>query len=110
MTLASVLVRSIRRVGEADSGDRCHDDLGIKDHRPVVCIVAVEDNASVKGRGAAAADLPEARDTRPAGKVGMDGVRISTEFLVRDRSRSDDAHVTFEDVEELRQLIQAGFP
>ena len=56
----------VRCVGKADSGYRRNNDLCIENHRPMVRIIAVEDDAPLEGRCATAADLPETGDTRPA--------------------------------------------
>jgi hypothetical protein len=76
----------------------------------VARIKAIKNDAPVEGRGAAAAYLPEARNARTTCVVSAYGVGISTQFFLGYRARPHDAHVAFNDVEKLRELIQAGFP
>jgi hypothetical protein len=83
--------------------------LGVERERPVLCVILIVRNAFAVGRRAASADLPKTGYSRTARNVGAGRARISYKFILSDRAWSNDAHVPSEDVEELRQLIQARF-
>ena len=57
---------------------------------------------------AASAGLPHAGDAGEDGVVLFDISPIPRDFLLDDRTGTDEAHLTFEDIQELRQLIEAG--
>lgn len=57
---------------------------------------------------AAAAGLPHAGDAGEDGVVLFDIFPIPRDFFLNDGAGSDEAHLTFEDIQELRQLIEAG--
>ena len=57
---------------------------------------------------AASAGLPHAGDAGEDGVVLLDISPIPWDFLLDDGTGTDEAHLTFEDIQELRQLIEAG--
>lgn len=57
---------------------------------------------------ASSAGLPHAGDARKDGVVLLDISPIPWDFLLDDGTGTDEAHLTFEDIQELRQLIEAG--
>lgn len=57
---------------------------------------------------AASAGLPHAGDTGKDGVVLLDIFPIPRDFFLNDGAWSDEAHFTFEYVQELGQLIEAG--
>ena len=57
---------------------------------------------------AAAAGLPHAGDAGEDGVVLFDIFPISWHFCLYDRTGPYEAHLTFENIQELRQLIEAG--
>ncbi len=57
---------------------------------------------------AASAGLPHAGDAGEDGVVLLDIFPIPRDFLLDDGTGTDEAHLTFEDIQELRQLIEAG--
>ena len=57
---------------------------------------------------AASTGLPHAGDTGEDGVVLLDISPIPRDFFLNDGTGSDEAHLTFEDIQELRQLIEAG--
>ena len=57
---------------------------------------------------AASAGLPHAGDAGEDGVVLLDISPIPRDFLLDDGTGTDEAHLTFEDIQELRQLIEAG--
>lgn len=54
------------------------------------------------------AGLPHAGDAGEDGVVLFDIFPIPRDFFLNDGARADKAHFTFEDVQELGQLIEAG--
>ena len=58
---------------------------------------------------AASAGLPHAGDAGEDGVVLLDIFPIPRDFFLDDGAGSDEAHFAFEDIQELRQLIEAGF-
>lgn len=54
------------------------------------------------------AGLPHAGDAREDGVVLFDIFPVPRDFLLDDGTGPDEAHLTFEDIQELRQLIEAG--
>ena len=57
---------------------------------------------------ASATGLPHAGDAGEDGVVLFDIFPIPRDFLLDDGAGTDEAHLTFEDVQELGQLIEAG--
>lgn len=57
---------------------------------------------------ASSAGLPHAGDAGENGVVLLDIFPIPRDFLLDDRTGTDEAHLTFENIQELRQLIEAG--
>ena len=57
---------------------------------------------------AASAGLPHAGDAGEDGVVLLDIFPILQDFLLDDGTGTDEAHLTYEDIQELRQLIKAG--
>lgn len=57
---------------------------------------------------AASAGLPHAGDAGEDGVILLDIFPIPRDFFLNDGAGSDEAHLTFEDVQELGQLIEAG--
>jgi hypothetical protein len=70
----SVELASVSRIGKTNRRDRGHHYFGIEAHRPVAGIKIIKGDAPVECRGAAAADLPKARDPRTACVVSAYGV------------------------------------
>lgn len=54
------------------------------------------------------AGLPHAGDAREDGVVLLYIFPIPRDFLLDDGTGTDEAHLTFEDIQELRQFIEAG--
>lgn len=57
---------------------------------------------------ASSAGLPHAGDAGEDGVVLLDIFPIPRDFFLNDGAWSDEAHFAFEDIQELRQLIEAG--
>jgi hypothetical protein len=55
-----------------------------------------------------AADLPKASDTRPCLAVVAKIMAILADFSAYDWARADDAHFAADNIQKLRQLVDAG--
>ncbi len=87
--------------------DRQDDDLEVQPQRAVIDVPHVQREFLLPGERVAPVDL------RPTGDPGPHLVtagllrRVAGQVLHQQRARADQAHVTFEHVEKLRQLIEA---
>ena len=88
--------------------NRKEEDLDIEPDAPVVYLPDVELELLFPTEAVAAADL------RPAGDAGLDFVPpgllggVAVEVFHEERPRADEAHLPAQDVDELRQLVEAG--
>lgn len=80
----------------------------IQPDAPVMHVPAVHLYALGVVDVAASAGLPHAGDAREDGVVLFDIFPIPRDFFLNDGAWSDEAHFAFEDIQELRQLIEAG--
>ena len=80
----------------------------IQPDAPVMHIPAVHLDALGIVDIASSAGLPHASDAGEDSVVLLDIFPIPRDFLLNDGAGSDEAHLTFEHVQELRQLIEAG--
>lgn len=80
----------------------------IQPDAPVMHVPAVHLDALGVVDVAASAGLPHAGDAGEDGVVLFDIFPISWHFCLYDRTGPYEAHLTFEDIQELRQLIEAG--
>ena len=80
----------------------------IQPDAPVMHVPAVHLYALGVVDVAASAGLPHAGDAGEDGVVLLDISPIPWDFLLDDGTGTDEAHLTFEDIQELRQLIEAG--
>lgn len=80
----------------------------IQPHAPVMDIPAVHLDALGIVDIASSAGLPHAGDAGEDGVVLLDISPIPRDFLLDDGTGTDEAHLTFEDIQKLRQLIKAG--
>ena len=98
---------SVAAAGEADGRDRLEDNDKVGEKRPVLDVLRVESDARGVGDVVAAADLPEPRQAGTRTQIKHGGRIIEFEFVFDHRTGADDAHFTANDVEELRQLVEA---
>ena len=87
-----------------------HQDLHVEPQRPTVDVLHVEPHPLLEAQGRAAADLPQTGDARSDAQPPA--VPVMVEPLVipqRQRPRAHQAHVTAQHVDQLGQLVQAGF-
>lgn len=80
----------------------------IQPHAPVMHVPTVHLDSFGIVYIASAAGLPHAGDAGEDGVVLLDIFPIPRNFLLDDGTGTDEAHLTFEDIQELRQLIEAG--
>ena len=80
----------------------------IQPDAPVMHVPAVHLYALGVVDVAAAAGLPHAGDAGEDGVVLLDISPIPRDFLLDDGTGTDEAYLTFENIQELRQLIEAG--
>lgn len=80
----------------------------IQPDAPVMHVPAVHLYALGVVDVAAATGLPHAGDAGEDGVVLLDISPIPRDFLLDDGTGTDEAHLTFENIQELRQLIEAG--
>lgn len=80
----------------------------IQPHAPVMHVPTVHLDSFGIVYIASAAGLPHAGDAGEDGVILLDIFPIPRNFLLDDGTGTDEAHLTFEDIQELRQLIEAG--
>lgn len=91
--------------------DNCNgapEEHEIQPDAPVMHVPAVHLDSFGIVYIASSASLPHAGDAGKDGVVLFDISPIPRDFLLDDRTGTDEAHLTFEDIQELRQLIEAG--
>lgn len=80
----------------------------IQPDTPVMHVPAVHLHALGIVDITSSAGLPHAGDAGEDGVVLLYIFPIPRDFLLDDGTGTDEAHLTFEDIQELRQLIEAG--
>ena len=80
----------------------------IQPHAPVMHVPTVHLDSFGIVYIASAAGLPHTGNAGENGVVLLDIFPIPRNFLLDDGTGTDEAHLTFEDIQELRQLIEAG--
>ena len=95
-----------------DHGQRReHEDLGIKPGRPRRCVSQVQPHHVIELDAASAGNLPQSRNPGFDFHYPTTVPRlVSGQLIWNWRTRTDERHLSFENVQELRQFIQAGFP
>lgn len=80
----------------------------IQPDAPVMHVPAVHLHALGIVDITSSAGLPHAGDAGEDGVILLDIFPIPRDFLLDDGTGTDEAHLTFENIQELRQLIEAG--
>lgn len=80
----------------------------IQPHAPVMHVPTVHLDSFGIVYIASAAGLPHTGNAGENGVVLLDIFPIPRNFLLDNGTGTDEAHLTFEDIQELRQLIEAG--
>lgn len=91
----------------ADDADGLEEQDDVLPEAPVADVPGVELEAAVEADVVAAADLPEAGD---AGRGHADDGQEVADLLFfarQVRARADEAHLALDDIEDLRQFIEA---
>lgn len=91
-----------------DNRDSTPKEHEIQPDAPVMHVPAVHLHALGVVDVASSAGLPHAGDAGEDGVVLLDIFPIPRDFFLNDGAWSDEAHFAFEDIQELRQLIEAG--
>lgn len=91
-----------------DNRNGAPEEHEIQPDAPVVDVPAVHLYALGIVDIASSAGLPHAGDAGEDGVVLLDIFPIPRDFLLDDGTGTDEAHLTFENIQELRQLIEAG--
>lgn len=91
-----------------DDRNGAPEEHEIQPDAPVMHVPAVHLYALGVVDVAATAGLPHAGDAGEDGVVLLDIFPIPRDFFLNDGAWSDEAHFAFEDIQELRQLIEAG--
>lgn len=91
-----------------DNRNGAPEEHEIQPHAPVMHVPAVHLHALGIVDIASSAGLPHAGDAGEDGVVLLDISPIPRDFLLDDRTGTDEAHLTFEDIQKLRKLIEAS--
>lgn len=91
-----------------DNRNGAPEEHEIQPHAPVMHVPTVHLDSFGIVYIASAAGLPHAGDAGEDGVVLLDIFPIPRDFFLNDGAGSDEAHLTFENIQELRQLIEAG--
>lgn len=91
-----------------DNRNGAPEEHEIQPDAPVMHVPAVHLYALGVVDVAASAGLPHAGDAGEDGVVLFDIFPIPRDFFLDDGAGSDEAHLTFENIQELRQLIEAS--
>lgn len=91
-----------------DNRNGAPEEHEIQPDAPVMHVPAVHLYALWIVDVAASTGLPHAGDAGEDGVILLDIFPIPRDFFLNDGAGSDEAHLTFENIQELRQLIEAG--
>ncbi len=91
-----------------DNRNGAPEEHEIQPDAPIMHVPAVHLYALGVVDVAASAGLPHAGDAGENGVVLLDIFPIPRDFFLNDGAGSDEAHFAFENIQELRQLIEAG--
>lgn len=91
-----------------DNRNGAPEEHEIQPHAPVMHVPAVHLYALRVVDVAASAGLPHAGNAGEDGVVLFDIFPIPRDFFLDNGAGSDEAHLTFENIQELGQLIEAG--
>ena len=109
MAKLSVLLSCARA---AKYGGNCaRKDLQVEPERPFVHVLQVEAHPLLEGNRAAAIYLPEAGDARAdAEAAALPILAEAVVIALRQRAWADETHLALQNVNELRQFVDAGAP
>src|SRR4051812_30086378 len=110
ITAARAAPRSVRAGASEDHADSAEQDHEVRQQVPVAGVAGVERDAGDVIDVVAAADLPQARDAWAAPEIGAERFAVARDLRRDNRSRTDQTHVASQDIDELRQLVEACAP
>src|SRR4029079_16079640 len=87
---------------------RARQDREVEAQAPAVDVLEVESHPLLEGQVVAPTDLPQAGEARSDAQTAAEGTVKALGLPDRKRPRTHEAHVAEQDVEELRQLVEAG--
>lgn len=88
---------------------RLQENLDVQPERPGGRILQVHTNHVVEFHSTSSGDLPQAGDSRLRGQqAGPVPNAVGLHFVGDWRSGADDRHLALQDIQKLRQFIQAG--
>ena len=109
--IASIrIIRLLPALPKDQDRDRLQDQLGVPPGREVLVVINVQEHRLFKIHLAPAVDLPDARAAGPCGVPQFLPILIRIPLIDEAGPGTDEAHVTLEDVVQLRQFVQAVFP
>src|SRR5690606_9938046 len=91
----------------AEGGGSGEEDHDVAPEAPVVDVTHIQVEHFEHAEAVAPADLPEAGDPRPDGESAQVTWWIEVDFPLQSRPGADDRHVSAEDVDQLRELVEA---
>src|SRR6266849_4703375 len=105
-----LVIRSARSFTRDHAWDGPKEDLEVQPKRPLARVAQVQPDHPVVLQSAAAAHLPEAGQPRP--KVEPQPLMnvVIVELMVEGGTGSDEAHLAPENVDQLRELVEARSP
>ena len=99
---------SIRPISEEHRARSLEDQLQIQPHRPMPRILQIQPYHFVEGRPAPSIDLPQTCDPRHHQQAAHMPRTILVNLISDRRPRSNQRHVSEQNIEKLRQFVQAG--
>src|SRR5881275_718142 len=102
---------SLRAPARENCRERLQQDSCVERERPLVDVLKVERHPIVEAQVAAAADLPESCDPLRNTEAPNEPCFAEVgEVASRQRTWPDERHISLEDVQELRQLVERELP
>ena len=107
---AFVVKNLMRSIGRDDGYGSLQENFDIEPEGPGAGVLDVHPDHVVEFDPASAVDLPESGDSGFGGQeAAAVPDAVAFHFVGERRARADERHVTEQDVEELGQLVEAGF-
>src|SRR5215207_3552577 len=98
------------RLAAHEHGDGSQHDAQVEPERPVLYVEEVEPDHLVEREAVAPRHLPQARHPRLHVETLAVPKLVRLHLVRNRRARADDAHVSAQHVQELRQLVQTRAP
>src|SRR5438128_566699 len=104
------LIRSTRSFARNHRWNGPEQDLQVQPERPLARVAQIQPDHPLVIQAAAAADLPEAGQSRPEVQPQTLVDVVIIEFVVEGRTGSNEAHFARQNVDQLGELIEATSP